>query len=90
MVKDLALSLLWLRLLLWLKFHPWPGNFCRLREWPKKIMKWKMTTKPWESTDRDPVMAEETALKAMVTSGKSCTWGDACPLLHVHTHDRRH
>ena len=26
MVKDLALSLLWLRLLLWLGFSPWPRN----------------------------------------------------------------
>ena len=26
-VKDLALSLLWLWLLLWHKFSPWPGNF---------------------------------------------------------------
>jgi len=25
--KDLALSLLWLRLLLWLRFSSWPGNF---------------------------------------------------------------
>ena len=27
-VKDLVLSLLWLRLLLWLGFDPWPQNFC--------------------------------------------------------------
>ena len=27
-VKDLALSLLWLRSLLWRRVHPWPGNFC--------------------------------------------------------------
>ena len=27
-IKDLALSLLWLLLLLWLGFHPWPWNFC--------------------------------------------------------------
>ena len=26
-VKDLALPLLWLGLLLWHGFHPWPGNF---------------------------------------------------------------
>ena len=26
-VKDLALVLLWLRLLLWHGFDPWPGNF---------------------------------------------------------------
>ena len=27
-VKDPALSLLWIRLLLWHKFSPWPRNFC--------------------------------------------------------------
>ena len=27
-VKDLVLSLLWLRSLLWCRFNPWPGNFC--------------------------------------------------------------
>ena len=26
-VKDLALLLLWLRLLLWWELDPWPGNF---------------------------------------------------------------
>ena len=26
-VKDLALSLLWLRPLKWCRFDPWPGNF---------------------------------------------------------------
>ena len=30
--KDLALSLLWLRLLLWCRFDPWPGNFYNPRE----------------------------------------------------------
>ena len=28
-VKDLALSLLWFWLLLWHRFDPWLGNFCR-------------------------------------------------------------
>ena len=27
-IKDLALSLLWLWLLLWCGFDPWPRNFC--------------------------------------------------------------
>ena len=35
MVRDLVLSLLWLRLLLWLGLDPWPGNFHMTREWPK-------------------------------------------------------
>ena len=30
-VKDPALSLLWLGLLLWRGFDPWPGNFCMAR-----------------------------------------------------------
>lgn len=33
-VKDSALSLLWLRSLLWLGFDPWPGNFCMSRARP--------------------------------------------------------
>ena len=33
-VKDPALSLMWLRLLLWHGFHPWPGNFCMPWVWP--------------------------------------------------------
>ena len=27
-VKDPAMSVLWLWLLLWHRFYPWPGNFC--------------------------------------------------------------
>ena len=30
-VKDSVLSLLWLWLLLWLRFDPWPRNFPILR-----------------------------------------------------------
>ena len=40
-VMDLALSLLWLRLLLWLGFYPWPGNFYMPQEQPKKKRKKK-------------------------------------------------
>ena len=35
-VKDLALSLLWLGLLLSRDFHPWPRNFHTPWVWPKK------------------------------------------------------
>ena len=35
-VKDLALSLLWLWLLLWFGFDPWPGNFHMPQMQPKK------------------------------------------------------
>ena len=34
--KDPVLSLLWLWLLLWHGFDPWPGNFCMLQAGPKK------------------------------------------------------
>ena len=30
------MSLLWLGSLLWLRFHPWPGNAYMLWLWPKK------------------------------------------------------
>jgi len=39
-VKDLALSLLWLRSLWWCAFNSWPRNFCRLLAWPKKRGGW--------------------------------------------------
>ena len=35
-VKDPVLSLLWLRLLLWRRFDPWPRNFDMPQVWPKK------------------------------------------------------
>ena len=35
-VKDLSLSLLWFRSLLWHGFSPWPGNFHMPWVWPKK------------------------------------------------------
>ena len=35
-VKDSALSLQWLGLLLWQGFKPWPGNYVMLREYPPK------------------------------------------------------
>ena len=38
-VKDLALTLLWLRLLLWCRFDPWPGNFHMLWVQPQKKKK---------------------------------------------------
>ena len=35
-VKDLVLSLLWLLLLQWHGFSPWPGIFCMPQMRPKK------------------------------------------------------
>ena len=34
--KDVALSLQWLRSLLWCRFGPWPWNFCRPQVRPQK------------------------------------------------------
>ena len=41
-VKDLALSLVWLELLLWREFNSWPGNFSMTRVHPKKKKKEKI------------------------------------------------
>ena len=38
-VKDLVLSLQQLRLLLWLRFDPWPGNLHMPWAWPHKRKK---------------------------------------------------
>ena len=38
-VKDPALSLQRLGLLLWCRFNPWPRNFCTLQVQPKKKKK---------------------------------------------------
>ena len=40
-VKGLALSLLWLWLLLWLRFNSWPRNFCMLLAQEKEKRKSK-------------------------------------------------
>ena len=40
-VKDVMLFLLWLWLLLWCGFHPWPGNFLMPQEQQKKKKKKK-------------------------------------------------
>ena len=38
-VKDLVLSLQWLRSLLWHRFQPWPRNFHMPWAWPKRKKK---------------------------------------------------
>ena len=40
-VKDMVLSLLWFRSVLWCGFSPWPGNFHMLWVWQKKKKKKK-------------------------------------------------
>ena len=42
-VRDLVLSLLWLELLVWRGFDPWPRNHCLQWVWPKTK---KKKTKP--------------------------------------------
>ena len=43
-VKDLTLSLLWLRVLLWCGFSLWPWNFHMLWAWPKKAIPLSVVT----------------------------------------------
>ena len=50
-VEDLELPLLWLCLLLWCGFHPWPGNFHVKWVWPKKKKK-TTTTQQQKQTKR--------------------------------------
>ena len=38
-VGDPVFSLLWLRMLLWHGFAPWPGNFHMMQVWPKNFLK---------------------------------------------------
>ena len=38
-IKDPVLLQLWYRLQMWLRFHPWPGNFHMPCLWPKKKKK---------------------------------------------------
>ena len=47
-LKDLMLSLQWLGLLLWHRFHPWPGNFCLLN------LKFKETSGTTAVFDHNP------------------------------------
>ena len=63
-VKDLVLSLLWLRLLLWCRFNPWPRNFHVLQAWPNKggciwILGRDVQRKPREGESRDRIDASE-------------------------------
>ena len=37
-VKDMVLSLLWLKSKLWQGFDPWRGNFYMPQVWPKKAV----------------------------------------------------
>ena len=48
MVKDPALSLQWLRSLLWFRFDPWPRNFCLPQVQPKNKKKKKKKKKKSE------------------------------------------
>jgi len=50
-VKNPMLSLLWLWLLLWSKFHPWPGYFHMPWERPKKKKKKKKSNRMQKKMD---------------------------------------
>ena len=52
-VKDLVVSLQWLRSLLWCRFDPWPGNFHMLLVQPKKKKEKTQVAscKAWEQED---------------------------------------
>ena len=52
-VKDLMLSLLWSRLLLWQGFNPWP--FCMLWAWSKKKKKSPNHKKLYNDGHRGPI-----------------------------------
>ena len=53
-VKGPALSLLWLRLLLWLGFDPWPRNFCMLQAGQKKKKKKKIRSSHCGAVETNP------------------------------------
>ena len=66
-IKDPALSLLWLGSLLWRGFSPWPGNFCMMQAWctPQKkrsscVALWfKNLTSSHEDSGLIPGLAQE-------------------------------
>ena len=49
-VKDPSLSLLWLRSLLWRRFHPWPSNFYYAMGMAKIIIIIKFKNCMWKLT----------------------------------------
>ena len=53
-IKDPALSLQWLRSLLWCRFDPWPGNFHMLPAWSKKkVIRWTIRTDREKNREKD-------------------------------------
>ena len=46
-VKDLVLSLQWLRSLPLCRFSPWPRKFCMLQAQPKKVKTYRNNLGPW-------------------------------------------
>ena len=58
-VRDLALSLLWLGLLLWHGFDPWPGNFHMLCMWQKKKKKKKEEEEEEEEEEKKKEVSPE-------------------------------
>ena len=77
-LKDLMLSLQWLRLLLWRRFHPWPGNFCLLN------LKFKETSGTTAVFDHNPQgmggwgLGREGDLRQWGASGPRGSCSDHC------------
>ena len=54
-VKDAALSLQWLKSLLWCSFEPWPRNLHVPWSWPKKANKQKNKPLLFLSESKDKI-----------------------------------
>ena len=61
-VRDLVLSLLWLELLLWRGFDPWPRNHCLQWVWPKTKKK----------KNKTPLSFQQQTLHQLHTFSTSC------------------
>ena len=63
-IKDLTLSLLWLRLLLWRRFNPWPRNFHTPWVQPKQANKKKKVKR--ELTEWEKIFANKATDKGLI------------------------
>ena len=66
--KDSALSLQWLRSLLWHRFDPWPRNFHVPQTWPKYIYIY-LSTPEVEATLE---IAKKTVTRQTGSQGANC------------------
>ena len=68
-IKDPALSLLWLGLLLWCRFSPWPRNFCMPSAWPRPNTTQQNKTKP-QNVTKDSLHDKFAVEYSVVTASK--------------------